>query len=1054
VRQALLTLRSAAACLAWILLSSHCASDSAHHSRAHADLITGLAGVEAARTIEPRLSIPTTYRSCSVGVPADGTIPRAQCAVIPEDLAPSGATLDLAQRASARIRAGADPEALHAAALIDLLWAGEGGVPLERSVSYLRTAARLSVRPAGVLTDLAAALLVRAERHQTPRDLLEAIEMADRALDLEPRNEAARFNLALGLDRLGLDGQAQRAWKAFLEVDSTSGWAEEARRRSRPRAAAPGPLDPPPAGGSPSQISAYVEAKPEAAMLFGWDHALGDWGSAVMAGDGVGASRALRLARTLGDELERGGRDATLADAVRAIGVVAGRSSVTRTLAEAHHAYAVGRKAYIAGDNAAAERSFERVLAIPGVSPQLAGWARFHRAATLFWQGRLEPAEADVRPVVVYADTLRYPSLAGRAHWAVASISLRRGRYEQAIRAARAAGTLFERSGEQELAGNMQGIVGDAERNLADRANQYAATHRALTTLRQFRRSPYLHNLLWSATQLADADGLARAAVRLQDEDLEVVEGIGEPFLVAEAHIARARLLAADGRGREAERDLTAARAIVEKLKPGPSRDWFGADLRQAGATTSLRREPARAVAALDSVTAFWDSQHNQLRLLPALVARSEAALALGNVVAATADLDRALALLNQQSASMRSMDLRASLLDAARQVVDRLVMLRVNASLPVRALADLERARVSLAPVGSRSAAKAKGPLVAPPGQIAAEYVLIGDTLLVWTLVGDAVQLTRGKVDHARLVQTIERARASLELRAGESALIPDLAALYDWLVRPIEPHLGAPGTPLLLITDGEIAGVPFAALRDTTQGRYVIEQHPLRFRSSLRDAGRAARKSAPVNPSVLLVADPAFDRRTFPALARLPGAAAEVRAIAAQYGNTVLLAGSAATRTAFEAALRQASILHYAGHAVFDDERPDQSVLVLAPGSDDAERGRITATDLERADLGHVRLVVLSACETIRSRSGRSGGFAGLAGAFLAAGAGGVVGSLWPVDDRLTQELMSEFHRAYRQSGDGADALRAAQLRLLHSAEPAVRSPTAWAAFRYAGN
>jgi hypothetical protein len=54
-----------------------------------------------------------------------------------------------------------------------------------------------------VYTDLAAALLVRAERHQTPRDLVEAIEVADLALELKPRNEAARFNLALGLERLG-----------------------------------------------------------------------------------------------------------------------------------------------------------------------------------------------------------------------------------------------------------------------------------------------------------------------------------------------------------------------------------------------------------------------------------------------------------------------------------------------------------------------------------------------------------------------------------------------------------------------------------------------------------------------------------------------------------------------------------------------------------------------------------------------------------------------------------------------------------------------------------
>jgi CHAT domain-containing protein len=46
-----------------------------------------------------------------------------------------------------------------------------------------------------------------------------------------------------------------------------------------------------------------------------------------------------------------------------------------------------------------------------------------------------------------------------------------------------------------------------------------------------------------------------------------------------------------------------------------------------------------------------------------------------------------------------------------------------------------------------------------------------------------------------------------------------------------------------------------------------------------------------------------------------------------------------------------------------------------------------------------------------------------------------------------------MTEFHRAYRTIANGAEALRAAQLQLLHSAEPTVSSPAAWAAFRYAG-
>jgi CHAT domain-containing protein len=96
----------------------------------------------------------------------------------------------------------------------------------------------------------------------------------------------------------------------------------------------------------------------------------------------------------------------------------------------------------------------------------------------------------------------------------------------------------------------------------------------------------------------------------------------------------------------------------------------------------------------------------------------------------------------------------------------------------------------------------------------------------------------------------------------------------------------------------------------------------------------------------------------------------------------------------------------------------------------------------------------VVLSACETLRGTGGSTaGGFEGLAGAFLAAGSTGVVGSLWRVDDALAHALMGEYHRAYAATGDGAGALRTAQLRLLGSGDPARRSPAAWAGFHYAG-
>jgi CHAT domain-containing protein len=142
-------------------------------------------------------------------------------------------------------------------------------------------------------------------------------------------------------------------------------------------------------------------------------------------------------------------------------------------------------------------------------------------------------------------------------------------------------------------------------------------------------------------------------------------------------------------------------------------------------------------------------------------------------------------------------------------------------------------------------------------------------------------------------------------------------------------------------------------------------------------------------------------------------------------------------------------AGVVHYAGHALFDDARPTQSALLLAAAPTGRESGTLTASKIAQLELKGTPLVVLSACETSRPRSDARG-FAGLTEAFLAAGAKGVVGSLWRVNDEPTRQLMVVFHQRFSESGDGPGALRNAQLALLNNSE---KFPFAWAAFRYAG-
>jgi CHAT domain-containing protein len=365
-------------------------------------------------------------------------------------------------------------------------------------------------------------------------------------------------------------------------------------------------------------------------------------------------------------------------------------------------------------------------------------------------------------------------------------------------------------------------------------------------------------------------------------------------------------------------------------------------------------------------------------------------------------------------------------------------------------ALAYMDRARAALQPAGGRESARRTRAIQMPPGELAIEYARIADTVLIWTVRGSSVRLTRSVVDSTVLARTVEQVQNELERQAPAEGVRPALTRLYDWLLAPIRPLLRVQGERVMIVADGEIAAVPFAALYDARTRRYLVEDHPIRFAPSL---GAASAPTAHAAGRLWLVANPAFDARTYPLLDRLPHAEEEVRSIAAEYPGATVVAGAGATSDAVREALLRAGAVHFAGHAVFDDRRPERSYLLTARGSTPASDGTITAAELARLDLSHLRLVVLSACRTVRGGQTRGSGFTGLAGAFLAAGAHGVIGTTWNVDDASAARLIPRFYRAYRSNHDAPAALRTAQVSLLDSRDAQLSSPAAWAGFRLIG-
>ena len=136
-------------------------------------------------------------------------------------------------------------------------------------------------------------------------------------------------------------------------------------------------------------------------------------------------------------------------------------------------------------------------------------------------------------------------------------------------------------------------------------------------------------------------------------------------------------------------------------------------------------------------------------------------------------------------------------------------------------------------------------------------------------------------------------------------------------------------------------------------------------------------------------------------------------------------------------------------------------RSKLVLAADAAD-DPGVLTAEEIYALRLDRTRLVVLAACDTGNAYIPGSEGVTSLARAFLAAGVPTVVASLWSVDDKETSVLFDAFHQSWANrrdavaegpGPDAVDALRAAQLAMLYSPEPANRSPRAWAGFEVIG-
>ena len=246
---------------------------------------------------------------------------------------------------------------------------------------------------------------------------------------------------------------------------------------------------------------------------------------------------------------------------------------------------------------------------------------------------------------------------------------------------------------------------------------------------------------------------------------------------------------------------------------------------------------------------------------------------------------------------------------------------------------------------------------------------------------------------------------------------------------------HFAADAGPIIIVPDGELAMLPFAALPENgckTPGKSLIVKHQITLTPSLSVFfSSKPLETKTFQGEVAVIADPVFDAADTRAVAlKVKSHNASSRTPSEETGTRLpRLINSGYEATAIKETVRQLAgdrqvflaqgfdanvetvlspkmldyrVWHLATHGVYDQSVPEFSGLVfsLLEHNGNPRFGFLKARDIAQLNVP-AELVILSACDSAAGDNVNGEGVMGLSHAFLHAGAKQVISTLWSVDD-----------------------------------------------------
>lgn len=958
-----------------------------------------------------------------------------------------------------------NPAWLQAQAEADML---EG--KYEPAVETLTRALELEPHSPALLTDLGTAYFQRGWEKERTEDFGAAYEYLSQSLRLQPDDPVALFNRAIVSEHQFLYQQALDDWDHYLQVDSASRWAEEARNRAnalreklKEHKSSGTPLLSPDqlvatngTASPPSEVDQRIEEYLR--------EAIHSWlpktfpvrvsgirmnerpADATEANAEPASSRALFFLADL-TSLRHG--DRWLADLLRG-------SSAPR-FAQAVNALARAGEAHDTADYDVSHEQAHLAEQLFRASGNMAGVLRAQFQEIIIEQLTRRSDECRRNATAALAESEKYPY-----PWLQIQLGLEKsicsdlmGDLGAGQKAVLRALDRAQQNGYVALYLRAAASAADCEFLAGDQAG---GSKLASAGLKGYWSAPYPamrgYNLYTELALNAEAIGRSNLQLAIWREAVSLIDSDENLLRRAWAHNAMGNAAAFAHLPQDAELQYAeAARLFAAAPRTEASRHYA---LETEVRTAQIESHMGRFDDAIARLTAIQDQVRPlSNNYLAEMFYSTLGELQLGRHREAEAEqaLRPALALAEQNLATLSEAERTAWSKNAAPAylalVEAELVRGRSQEALetyewylgaPQRVATDSRSQRPrNSPPLPDPSWLVSRLPI--PSRDTVLTYAALPDGLAIWVYGEGVINASWIPEPTDGLQELAERFHdLSSDPSSELSALRRDARNLYEQLIAPVEQHL-TPGRTLVIEADGWLARVPFEALLDAN-GHYLIERTPI-VHSLGQDSQARLRSDTGISADLpaLVVGSAA----SLPAEGLIPltDVAAEADMVANDFHSARVLERGEATLSAVQSELPSAAVFHFAGHAL---AAPGRTGLLLENGDGTATPPLLMdATVVRQLHLQDLQLAVLSACST--ASGGGSSGFDSVTDALLRAGVPHVVASRWTVDSVQTQRFVVDFYRKALSGETVSDAMRQTARAML--AQRNTSHPYYWSAF-----